>query len=231
MNLHTQQSYNTYISSKNAQIKNSTTTNSNFTYFCIDHNKANSTLFYSKGDSHIDNNGKAQDKYSEQIVCRHLSYAWLIDKKLEKTNWRESFSSIDTIKTHPYLLNNLFDTWRVKYRADYYEIFSCDTFGQDLYHAIQDIKVCQSISILTYSENHLMAIEVEYKDNPKRYIIKFFDPNKTLCSKRLIFDNLGTLKNLTIKDFVYSQELVSLYLPKHKAGVLAIYNNINILPK
>ncbi|MFN8771227.1 MAG: ShET2/EspL2 family type III secretion system effector toxin [Neisseriaceae bacterium] len=211
-------SFDEYSKNKNEKLGNT-----NGKSRILFHNDEGKLIYQSKnGVETIQNNMKAEDKHGEPIVCRQLGF----EKLRQGKNYHTSFESSDNISKIEALWNNDYDYQGIVLRADSYLGFHIDYFGLVLSETCNNMKPKDSKKLTLLSENHLMSIEIKYKINPKRYIIKFYDPNYTNIHKRAVCKNIEGISKLSIHDFMGDYELEK-YFPKYKSGMFAIYNDVN----
>lgn len=182
------------------------------------------------GDWEINNNNvKAEDEgFSTVITCRHFAFAQLSYNK----DYHTMFSSLSNIRAIKSLKENEFDSKRILFKADAYMLVNLARLGESLQTICKYMKIGENKQLLFFSINHAMSITIKYKDsskdNPERYIIKFFDPNRTTVHVRAICANLEAVSNLKIIDFISSKRKIELYFPKAPYGILSLYNSTQV---
>lgn len=202
---------------------------------------------FNVGIPNVNFNGKKSDNKKVEIQCRHLSGLFLfanISKERRYINQLSMFFSptsngANTVEScndvvRDFLQKNIFDSHRVLYRADEYKIFKIGQIGDAVYSIFTKMGEVDKNKILFCSEHHTMAIELIKKTNPKRFVIKFYDPNRTTMHKRVVFDQLADVKDLKPSDFL-SAECLKAYFPKFNFGVFGVYKNpteiVNLSPE
>lgn len=202
---------------------------------------------FNVGVPNVNFNGKKSDNKKVEIQCRHLSGLFLfanISKERRYINQLSMFFSptangANTVEScndvvRDFLQKNVFDYQRVLYRADEYKIFKIEQIGDAVHSVFTKMGEVDKKKILFCSEHHTMAIELIKKTNPKRFVIKFYDPNRTTMHKRVVFDQLADVKDLKPSDFL-SAECLKAYFPKFNFGVFGVYKNpteiVNLPPE
>lgn len=204
--------------------------------------------FGRKSDLSVNFNGKCRDESDGKIVCRHLAYAWLMDarhkRKLTRDFPREEifrrtvnpqsyyrlFAS-GAITHTPELMDNPYDKRRIAWRADRYfaVIIKGNGLGVALHGLCSDLAVYETKHLTFSSQNHLMAIVLQRKVSPDRYIVKFYDPNRTVVHSRAVCANLEYVKALSVDDFVTDKVVAARYFAKDSIATLALYERPDCL--
>lgn len=205
-----------------------------------------SVEFFENDDANVNRNGAYKDANGEAIVCRHLSFEWLrrhkrnlprvndVKQGLDVNSYASVFASDKGIALAKSLVDNIFDRDHVERRADQYIAVNIDGngFGQALHGICESLQSGQTRLMTLRSENHLMAVVTQRKLNPDRFIIKFYDPNKTLHHVRAVVESLDAVKALSFADFVgddLDKTIARMYFPSNKSAILSIYNDMDQL--
>ncbi len=190
-------------------------------------------VVYTSGEEGETNtNSKFKNIDDEEIRCRHLSWAWLLDQKTaDQTHpYRKQFASQEGVLSNPYLKEGAFDTQNISLHADSYHalpVIHDNALGLALSHACQDLAVGGEKKFLFATENHMMAfkIKLKEKDGLRYYSIKFYDPNRTLVHTRVIAKNIYNLSQLRL-DSLLPPDYIDTYCPSMQMGVLCCFDHL-----
>lgn len=165
-------------------------------------------------------NDIVESKHGPKIVCR--DFAYFVYKN--GFDCIHSLNSKEAIEKEPMLMDleyrknfiNLFDSS--------YSIFHIDDFGETLYQNAKALKMNQQKIYLFYTENHAMCVELQAKEvNSKiNYIVKFYDPNCTNVYVKKSLDNINSIKNLNLQNFLVD-DAIKLYFPEFSLGMLVSF--------
>jgi len=150
-----------------------------------------------------------------------LAYEFLILESTDKHTYHEVYSSPKSISDQ--LADNYYDTNRIRFKANEYHFFEIEHLGNALSDISENLKDNQLLTMSLFSENHVMAITINYYEN-KGYILKFYDPNSTNTHIRAICATIDDVKSLKIDDFL-EDKLKNLYYPSFKTACFADYYN------
>ena len=145
------------------------------------------------------------------IVCRHLALAYLSHhKRKSRQSYHHTFSSQQSI-SQSMLSHNMLDHYQINARADWMRHFHIDSyeFGTTLHEASLSMKPGEQKTFIFDSSNHAMAIVLLYKhdEKGKRFVLKFFDPNKTLKHLRFVTERSQALRALSIHHFLSKRDI------------------------
>lgn len=207
--------------------------------------------YYSeRGDPKINLNCKIDNSWAKKIInkkghdgqvtCRHFAFEQLKDwqskredslkYKFDSDNqYHEKFKDEESIQKVDSLMNADYDMQRVMYRADKYVLFDIKDIGEALHSLCNELSAVDPIKTLTFgSENHLMSMKLQRKESPLRYIINFYDPNKTTAHLRIVCKSLFQVRGIKISNLLFDRAIQKNF-STIKAGVFAVYNNVNQL--
>lgn len=134
-------------------------------------------------------------------------------------DYHEKFSTVKSIASIPALRDHVYDKQRLAYDASYYHVTSLERLGDTLSDIASSLAVEEQRHFAFSSENHVMAFSVSRKERSK-YIVKFYDPNKTNQHTGVLCENLDDLKKISINDLI-SEANLNIYFPVFKTGVIA----------
>ena len=180
--------------------------------------------YMSKGKQESLNCNARSFKNGQQIVCRHLAYAYATGRFGTKETGK--YADIDTpekLAAH----QDIPDDEELELAKDrvsqsgYY--FDRQGLGKALCTALKNQKSAnkQSECYLLHSHKHTMALKVKWEPENDTVKLAFYDPNDTLRVRRLLVRSSADLEWLTIDDFVGNPDWLNVYfLEENFAGVL-----------
>jgi len=173
------------------------------------------------------------DTIDNPIVCRHLATQYIKDILQDpsgkgKVRW-ESYSSKTAIAEHVPIETKVASN-NLAYNAKRCDLISNDKFGQHLKACFEDMRKPEKKetlrTLLINSTNHAMAVRLCIKDNTEGegkpvYVVNFYDPNITNGSVRCETNDLSTLINQTLKQYVDGSN------EEHAVSNYALYSGEN----
>lgn len=186
--------------------------------------------YYSPGNIYINNNNNGHlTQYNGQaLCCRHLSYEWLFrhNRRLAGS-YHDAYSSDFALDDYDAieLRNNDYDEDDVETRAQSYTLanYKKNGLGKSLYHDCHDMGVRQKRYFNYMSDNHVMALVVDYKMDGW-VVVKFYDPNKTEVHYRCVLNDMQYIQMIELGWFVSAERLQD-YFPEYTQGALARYES------
>jgi hypothetical protein len=157
------------------------------------------------------------------IRCGDFAFEFLRQHKTYHSN----FSTEAEIKKIPFFINKELTEYELTFKADKYYLFSRKKFGLCLRYLCENMQDKTTLNIHMSSLNHSMALRVENKEyklteskTEKFYIIKFYDPDKTIRHLRIICRNVFEIEKLVISNLLADVPLGECLLSKPTSAIL-----------
>ncbi len=188
----------------------------------------------------INNNLRYGDYRGGAIACRHLSFEWLRrhKRKLPRTEhadeprrddpkaYHKKYRDYDGVISIATLRDNKYDNHQIQTKANQYIAVDSESngLGLALHYLAKSMEAGETRLMTIGSIDHLMAIAIERKVEPDRYIIKYYDPNKTVVHIRAICKNLDAVSSLAFSDFLTPAQM-GCYFTTNKLAMLSVYDD------
>ncbi|MBW8831496.1 MAG: ShET2/EspL2 family type III secretion system effector toxin [Burkholderiales bacterium] len=161
------------------------------------------------------------------IVCRHLALAWLMQHEAApgKPNY-DALKNAEAIRQNiPAAMEDAYE--RVRDLSPEVRIGSNKEWGRfatDLFREMER-SGASAKRMLIESGVHVMAAEFKIKSvpgQPPRYVVKVYDPSRTLVHKRTATDDLRRLEAHSLDQFLADAQAFGLYFGDVETVFLAI---------
>jgi len=151
----------------------------------------------------INNNNVYHSVDGGRTACRHLAAAQLFYNK--NTRQASYLITLFSPQNEPFLYNNCYDHQKLLCNAKHYHLFNINDIGSLLSELSVDIKINNTKGMLFCSHNHAMAIKIKNKGQ-RGYVVQFYEPNKTLVHKQILFPDIESITTLSFNDLLSDKE-------------------------
>ncbi|MHA1067221.1 ShET2/EspL2 family type III secretion system effector toxin [Enterobacter ludwigii] len=194
--------------------------------------------FSTRGDASLNLNDVVESASGDMIVCRHLA-----------PYWEEAFAGAEKHKVDYSRFDNEDALHSEISTEKYNEMFAApfiaqmaanNEWGNVIADTFTDMQKCGNSvkTLVIYTTNHVMALGLKIKCSPKggdKWVIQFYDPNRTATHVRAAFpgdmpDRISTIRKLEAGDFLPDDELedydllnngVSVFRERNKAASIS----------
>lgn len=165
---------------------------------------------------------------NKTLVCRHLAYLYDYYRNVDGYDFNNTSSIISCLFSGPkkyrhagfhksYTITALYEKYgdwdqhrKMLEKKHPKTVFPTDGFGKALAFMAETIKPNETKGFLFFTNNHVMNLRIQYKTNPYRFVVNFWDPNQTNIEIRAIVENREDLQHIHLPLFL-SDRLIEHY--------------------